>query len=208
MIELLKSWLANPMVRNYGLAASFLIIIALTWFLAKFLFRNKKVVLPANKIENEADKTVEHEPVDVRLYDSITRTIRNVKFDWNAALKDKRENKDYPTIEEIKAKWRSVGRRWNRDGKWVYAINRYEVNVKAGDVVKSEIKYRPVEALMSPTRDQPPSKVHRALTHPEIAIYYDVTQQQTSLQKLMPVLIFAGAAIFIMFMWSQSGNGG
>ena len=129
----------------------------------------------------------EYEEVYARVYDSVTRKM------YNDTLTPE-------IVKQIMDTWHSLGRQWNKDGKWLYAINRY-----IG--VDNIIRYRPVEAVMSPTRDNPPSKVHRALNHPEIAVYFNVTPKKNMLQQLVPVLIFVGGLLFLYFMWTAQMKG-
>ena len=128
---------------------------------------------------------VKEEPIEVRLYDSITRSV------YDTTLLGE-------VVRDIKGLYKSPGRMWNKNGKWLYAINKYSI------ANAEEPKYRPVEVLMSATRSNPPSKVHRALMQQEVGIVYDVREEKSIMQKLVPILVFCGAMIMVMFMWSQS----
>lgn len=190
--------ISNPLVRTYGIPFAGVLVIGLFYWLATHGRRPKpdkaaggssSEVVAAGK----AKKPV-HDPINVRLYDSVSRSIYNTTLEGSIP-------------DDILKLWRSFGRKWLYDNKWVFAINKYQTQVvdkTTGEITLSQPMYRPVESQMSPTRDNPPSKVHRALTQPEIEIFFNVTIKKGTLEKLVPVLIFAGGVVFVMFMWSQS----
>ena len=179
--------------------AGAIIIFAFFFAFGKYIHIPRLWGKKAQSVVNQGITTqsvvAKHEPIDVRLYDSTNRTVYNTKLDGVIA-------------DEILRVWHSFGRKWLFQGKWVYAINKYQnisTDPSTGEIkLDDRVMYRPVESRMSATRDNPPSKVHSFLVHPEIAVYFDVSEKQSTLQKLLPVLIFAGGVIFVMFMWSQS----
>ena len=188
----MKGIFSDPLIRTYGLPILATLIIGVIWW---FLARNKKD--KTSTVETPAATTTTrpiHGPIDVRLYDSTNRSIYNTVLDGTIP-------------DEILKTWRSFGRKWLYEAKWVFAINKYQVDTvdkATGEITGSRILYRPVESRMSPTRDNPPSKVHRAITHPEIAMFFNVTEKKTGLQKYMPVLLVVLGIVAVMWMWSQS----
>jgi nitrogen fixation-related uncharacterized protein len=192
MMELLN----HPLIGVYGLpVAGAIVIIATAFFWGRRKGKNPQAD-PAAPIAPAGAVVAIHAPIDVRLYDSTIRRTTMAVLDGTVA-------------DEILKQWRSLGRKWLFEGKWVFAINRYaeaETDAKGVRVPDGRymIKHRPVEAMMRPTREHPPSDVHSAISNPEIDLYFDVTEKSNTLQKLMPVLVFAGAGIFVLFMWSQS----
>lgn len=150
-----------------------------------FLFKKKPMPLKqeitevstqAKEGEEEKDKKEEEvfEAVEARIYDNYTRSIYNSIIQGG-------------TVKEIRKLFGNLGRKWFKDGQWLYALNKSEEGL-----------YSPV--VVPATMKEPPSKLHRALVQHAIGIMYDVKEERGLLQKYMPILIWTGVMIFIMFM--------
>lgn len=112
--------------------------------------------------------------VDVRTYDVNTRTIYN-------------ETIPGATVDKIRKEHGNLGRKWLYEGCWRYALKKD---------LKGE--YSPVIVPIS--MDNPPSRLHRALNHPQVAIVYNVEHAKNFLQKYGHIFLFAGVCAFLMFM--------
>lgn len=123
----------------------------------------------------EIEESVQtYEDVEARVYDNTTRTI------YNTTIPGK-------VVARIREQDGNLGRKWLKDGKEAYALNKVGSN-----------EYKVVRVPI--TMDQPPSKLHRALQQQEIEICYNVQPVEGMFQKLLPILIWSGAIIFIMFL--------
>ena len=106
---------------------------------------------------------------------------------------------DIPTsvINEIRSTCRNLGRLWKEDGKAMYHINKY----MSPDGVYC---YRPVEFLMTETRDNPPEDIHGCFDQDAVAIWYDVKAADKAFAKWSSVLWFCGITRFVLFIWGSS----
>ncbi len=105
-----------------------------------------------------------------RIYDRGERRIYNQMLTY-----------DKKTMPE------GLGRKWNRNGKWVYAL------VKQPD----EELYYPV--MVTQTMEDPPSRLFRAIKHPQVALIYGVKEKKGFFDKYWPFLLVAGAILFAMW---------
>jgi hypothetical protein len=90
-------------------------------------------------------------------------------------------------VREIRQKHGNLGRKWFRENKWLYALNKKESG-----------EYVPVSVPQ--TMDDPPSELHRALMQQEIDIVFDVQSAKSFMQKWGHVLLFVGAIVFVIFL--------
>ncbi len=73
-------------------------------------------------------------------------------------------------VEKIISKHKSLGRQWNRDGKYTYAL-----------IKKSENDYEPV--YIAPNSENDPTKLHSELQHPYLEQTMDMRIKQNFMQK-------------------------
>jgi len=135
---------------------------------------------PATDLVEVAPTT---KPELVLCYDSAAGTWDEVELGGNI-------------IDGIIKTWRSLGRVWDEDGKKLHHINRY--------VTEGVVRYRPIEALMSETRDNPPEVIMDCFDHSSVPFVFNVHESTSLLAKLAPILWFCGIAIFILFMWATN----
>jgi len=134
----------------------------------------RKQSVPAAEVkEKPASK---NEPVLARIYDNLRRAIYN-------------EMVPGTVVDEVKTAYKSLGRRWNRDGQEMYAFCK-----------KLDGDYIPTEQYMKNTRDNPPSWLHGALSQPYTAIAFNVKVNTNFMRKWGAVLLFAGFGIFAMVL--------
>jgi hypothetical protein len=117
------------------------------------------------------DKFVE---VEARVYDNESRTIYNSLIGADI-------------VRQIRKEYGNLGRKWLRDGKWVYALNKL-VNGS----------YRPVQVPL--TLQDPPSELHRALQQHEIDIIFNVEESKGLLQKWGSIIFICGLALVAVFI--------
>ncbi len=122
--------------------------------------------------ETSIDQFVE---VEARVYDNGTRQIYNSMIP--AAV-----------VRQIRKDFGNLGRKWLRDGRWVYALNKTDSGT-----------YRPVQ--VPKTLGDPPSELHRALQQQETAIVFNVEEPQSVIQKYgiyIWVGVITAVAIFVL----------
>lgn len=148
--------------------------IALVGFLYFYSWRKKPVVIEAGepKKSEEADPALPS--VEARTYDVSSRTVYN-------------ETISGETVGKIREEHGNLGRKWLYEGRWLYALKK-----------DAEGKYSPV--IVPVSMDNPPSRLHRALTHPQVGIVYNVETPKNLLQKYGHILLFTGVCAFLMFM--------
>ncbi len=132
-----------------------------------------EVTAPA-KSPKPAKKFKMPKPSLVYVLDSDTRQESFVDFSGDKLL-------------PIKEKFKTLGRKWFVDGKSVYA---FEKNIDG--------EYKPI--FVPQTIENPPTRLFRALIHPELAFIVVTQLGKPFLQKYGIYLLFAGAAMF--FMWT------
>jgi len=108
-----------------------------------------------------------------RVYNNKTRRVSN-------------EELPFETVEEIREKFGNLGRKWLRDGKWVYALNKL---VEGGYTIVG----------IPQTMEHPPSSLHRALMQHAVDEYYDMTPDKNFFQEHGKILLFVGAIIFLLW---------
>lgn len=144
-----------------------------------YLWSRHKKRKPAksSKPETEVEETGidQFVAVEARVYDNETRTA------YNATIPGK-------TVREIRQKCNNLGRKWLKDGKWLYALNKKESG-----------QYVPVSVPQ--TMENPPSELHRALMQQEIDIVYNVDQEKSFAQKWGHVLLFTGACVAVLALF-------
>jgi hypothetical protein len=165
-------------------------IITIAGFLtiSRFIKSTRYKKPTSKKITNE-EKTTLHQTgiqqfvaVEARVYDNETRTIFNATIPGD-------------TVKHIREKYGNLGRKWLRDGQWLYALNRLEGGI-----------YKPVDVPM--TLNDPPSELYRALQQDETAITYDMKETQGILQKYGHIIwIGAIAAVIIFILMANVLNG-
>ena len=168
-----------------GLGVMLILALRSVW---RFMGRNslrqakveKEIKIAASKPEAKdgIDQFVE---VDARIYDNTTRTIYNKTIDAD-------------TVREIRSKYGNLGRKWLRDGKWLYALN------------KTDAGYKPVSVPM--TLDDPPSELHRALQQHETGIVFNVEQAESLFGKYGPYIWIGIIGIVAIFMLIADRRGG
>lgn len=139
--------------------------------------RKDKILKPKTAAATEDEKTI-LEPVLVRIYDRTKRKIYNEIFD---GVKQSNVIKEYPEI--------GLGRQWNKDGKWVYALCR-----------EFENTYIPVEKYLAKGRENPPLKLHGYLSQPEVAIAKDINVDKGFMEKYGHYLPYVLAILFLVFL--------
>jgi len=148
--------------------------IALVCFLYFFSWRKKTVAIEAEEPEKGENTISATPPVEARTYDVSTRTA------YNEPIPGK-------TVGKIREEHGNLGRKWLYEGRWLYALKK-----------DAEGNYSPV--IVSISMDNPPSRLRRALTHPQVGIVYNVEPAKNLLQKYGHMLLFAAVCAFLMFM--------
>lgn len=108
-----------------------------------------------------------------RIYENDTRLAYNAEISEEEAKK-------------IRVTHTNLGRKWLKDGKWVYALNK-----------SAEGIYSPVK--IPETMEDPPSSLHRALLQAAVDIFYDVSPEKGFFQEHGKILLFVGAVIFLLW---------
>lgn len=143
----------------------------------------EKISLETAFVKSETVSVMAEQPIEARIYDAAKRAIYNDTLPGNV-------------VARIRADYRTIGRQWNKDGKWLYAFN-----------LIPDGNYIPVELSLDATRENPPTRVHRALNQKEkVGIFFNVKLQKSFMQqygKYMPY--FLGIA-FIIFMMVANGT--
>lgn len=152
--------------------------VALVCYLYFFSWRKKSAATgPEDKDTGEvtppAAATVTPS-VEARTYDVSTRTVYS-------------ETIPGVTVDKIRTEHGNLGRKWLYEGRWLYALKK-----------DTEGNYSPVIVPIS--MENPPSRLHRALTHPQVGIVYNVEPAKNLLQKYGHILLFAVVCAFLMFM--------
>jgi len=137
-------------------------------------------VIPLHQEEGVNDEQLEetYEPQEARIYNSITRTV------YNATISGEE-------VAAIVTKYSTLGRKWNRDGKQLYALD-----------YNADRTYSPRE--MPGTPENPPSKLHRALNHPGIALWFNVQKGKSLFEKWGWAIGFAIGAFFCIWVAIQN----
>lgn len=142
---------------------------------------NSTIGAEANTQEQLGGESVT-EPLYVLLYDSEMGTWKEEELAGNI-------------IDDILHTWKSLGRQWDEKGKKLFHINKYKL---INDV---KYHYRPIEALMSETRDNPPEDIHGCFDIQDpVSIWYSVKENTNALAKWGAILWFCGITIFLMFI--------
>jgi len=113
--------------------------------------------------------------VEARVYDNTNRTIYNATIPASV-------------VRQIRATHANLGRKWLRDGKWMYALNKTDTGA-----------YKPVQVPM--TLNDPPSELHRALQQQETGIVFNVEMSESVFGKYGPFIwigIIGAVAIFLL----------
>ena len=103
-------------------------------------------------------------------------------------------------VTEIEKTWRSIGMEFSVFGSKEYMVNRYATYDKDNN---ETIRYRPVQILLSSTQ-KTPTELYNVLMQQWVTQALPLTVKQSTLQKLMPVLIWSGVLLFIGFAWANS----
>ena len=148
--------------------------IALICLLYFFSWRKKPAAIEAKR-EEKAEETKSTTPsFEVRTYDVSTRRAYNETISGD-------------TVDETRKTHGNLGRKWLYEGRWLYALKK-----------DAEGDYSPV--IIPVSMDNPPSRLHRALTHPQVNIVYNVEPAKNIFQKYGHIFLFAGVCVFLMFM--------
>lgn len=165
----------NSQVFNYVLVGLILGIIVTAYYLWDRHKKRKLVKITHPETEGGETGIDRFVAVEARVYDNETRTV------YNATIPAK-------IVREIRLKYSNLGRKWFREGKWLYALNK-----------KENGEYAPV--TVPQTMDDPPSELHRALMQQEIDIVYNVESGKSFMQKWGHVLLFTGACVAVMALF-------
>jgi len=153
-------------------------IFAALVLIAGFYYLKKDTLFkPKVEAATEEENTI-LEPVLARIYDRTNRKIYNEMID---GIKQSKIIKEYPET--------GLGRQWNKDGKWVYALCR-----------EFENTYIPVERYLAKDRLNPPSKLHSYLSQPEVAIAKDISVDKPFMEKYGHYLPYILAILFLVFL--------
>jgi hypothetical protein len=138
------------------LQPSTLIPILIAVILIGIYFIYSKYFKKKDKIQGENEIAIEHGPVNARIYDNLTGTVYNAKIPGDEAQK-------------IIATFGSLGRKWDRYGKKLYAINKTQDG-------KGNTVYQPVPIPDSIKNS--PRSLHDDIQHPEVAIIYGESMKE------------------------------
>lgn len=159
-----------------GLILFGLIIFSQRERLNRWLYRGKHSEGSEAPQSHKEVKAPDTESRRARVYDTVSRTIST-------------ETISGETIKNIKDTYGNLGRMWNKDGERLYAF-----------VKLNEDDYKPAERYFDMSRENPPSRLYRALTQPSTAMVFDVRAPSQFMRKWGPVLLFAAGALFIMML--------
>lgn len=137
----------------------------------------RKETPPHDEGGNGEQPEVTYEPQEARIYNSITRTVYNATISGGE-------------VAAIVTKYSTLGRKWNRDGKQLYALD-----------YNADRTYSP--RIMPITPNNPPSKLHRALNHPGIALWFNVQRGKNFVEKWGWAIAFAVGAFFCIWVAIQ-----
>ncbi len=121
---------------------------------------------------------VKEEPIRCKVWDNTTRRVCVTLL-------------PYATVKGVFNEYKTLGRLWMLEGVYTMELNR-----------DSETHFRPM--FMPTTLEYQPTELFRILHQPQIALTYSVTPPKGMLEKLMPVLIFAGCIILGGWMFTSS----
>ena len=142
-------------------------------------------VIPANGIPATGKKQAKGN-IPVRIADNITAMIFNTFISPEAA-------------KEVIGIYGTLGRQWEREGKKIYALNRYK------DDKDGQVKLRPI--VISSQITNAPAELHYDLQQPEVGIVISEMLKDDDkpfLEKYGKVLWWIAVMGFLAFMWSQS----
>jgi len=152
-----------------------------------YYFCQKRQVAP----EPEAEATPENKPFDFAKEGTLCRVADNITGRiYDAFITDHQ-------AKEIITTYKTLGRQWYRDNKWVYGINKYED-------AEGNIKLKPI---ITPSQiKHPPSELHYDVKQPEIGIVVreSLKEDKSFIEEYGHYLWLLLALAFLMFMWTQS----
>lgn len=146
----------------------------------------KKKIIPvipkeAHKLE---EKTVISElPVEARIFDNKKRKVYNDLLPGDV-------------VAEVKETYSDLGRQWNKDGLLLYEL-----------CLKASGEYVPLETYLTIARDNPPTRVHRALNQKEkMSIAFNTKTSKSLMEKYGKYLPWLLAIAFVIFLIVASGK--
>lgn len=164
------------------------IIVSLAIVGGLYYWQKRRVSKKETADEPGEEKAETKGDIFCRIADNITARI------YNAYITQEQKDK---IIKEFK----TLGRQWFREGKRVYALNKYEEQI-GGNMVE---KLRPI---MIPTQiTNAPSELHNDMQQPEIAIIMTELMKDEDkpfIEKYGQILWWIAIMSFLAFMWSQS----
>ena len=119
-------------------------------------------------------------PVPARIYDNSARTVASGMLTANE-------------VRQVRKDYGNLGRRWFRDGRWLYAV----VRLVDGKCV-------PLQQYMTLSLKNPPERLHRALQQEETEAFYKPRDSRSILAKYGAYLLFAGIVVVILFLWGAN----
>ena len=117
--------------------------------------------------------------VKARIYDKTTRRIYNETVHGDIVKKIKQSEPDH-----------TLGRIWNYYGEEVYAFTK--------QIIQGTELYSVVRPPV--TIESSAERLHRALNVPWVSLVFPVPKSRDLLEKLKPIIILAGCAVFAMFL--------
>ena len=96
--------------------------------------------------------------------------------------------------------WRSLGMEFNAFGVKSFLITRYNTYADDGSAV---VHYKPLQLMLDSTH-RTPTELYNIIQQAWVKRALPMQVDKSNLQKLMPVLIWTGAILFLAFMWTQS----
>jgi len=135
------------------------------------------------KVDNTKDReeTGGYGPIMAGVYDNESRRV-----DYFCEIPAEIVNK-------IVGEHGTLGRQWNRDGKYIYAMVKDK---------KYTSGYCPIN--IEPRSDNDPVKLHYDMQQPEIAVLMNMEEEKNFLQKYGMVLWWVAVMAFIIFMIMSS----
>lgn len=130
---------------------------------------------------NETETSVP--PITARIYDNMSRKV----YIQTIGSKLQSEIIAHSNI--------GLGRQWNYDKRWMYALCREGENV-----------YFPVEKYLDQSRDNPPSELWGYLNQPEIGVTRNVETNRNFMQQYGHILPYILGIAFIIFMMVSSNG--
>lgn len=122
--------------------------------------------------------------IGVRLLDNEHRRVTTVYMTKSEIESIRKDNKG------------DLGRQWNFYGEWLYRLTKRVIVDKTSKAITYYYEVTDIPKELN----NPPSKLHRALTQEQVAKVYDVSAGGNVFEKYGQIIMFAIVVAVIMFL--------